>query len=115
MRTAILAAALLAGTSVLVTASQSALSAGVQERQGRLQVALDEWRASIQAPGASLGVVTRDGSIHALASGMADRTAGRRLSPNDLLMAGSTGKTFFAAVALQLIEAGRLDLDAHIS
>jgi len=115
MRTAILAAALLAGTSVLVTASQSALSAGVQERQGRLQVALDEWRASIQAPGASLGVVTRDGSIHALASGMADRTAGRRLTPNDLLMAGSTGKTFFAAVALQLIESGRLDLDAPIS
>jgi CubicO group peptidase (beta-lactamase class C family) len=30
-------------------------------------------------------------------------------------MAGSTGKTFFAAVALQLIEAGRLDLEAPIS
>jgi D-alanyl-D-alanine carboxypeptidase len=30
-------------------------------------------------------------------------------------MAGSTGKTFFAAVALQLIAAGRLDLDAPIS
>jgi D-alanyl-D-alanine carboxypeptidase len=31
---------------------------------------------------------------------------------DDLLLAGSTGKTFFAAVALQLIEAGRLDLEA---
>ena len=31
------------------------------------------------------------------------------------MMAGSTGKTFFAAVALQLIEAGRLDLNAPIS
>jgi D-alanyl-D-alanine carboxypeptidase len=30
-------------------------------------------------------------------------------------MAGSTGKTFFAAVALQLIEAGTLDLNAPIS
>jgi len=115
MRKVVLAAALLTGTTVLVTASQSASSAGLQERQTRLQVALDEWRASVQAPGASLGVVTRDGSIHALASGMADRTAGRALTPNDLLMAGSTGKTFFAAVALQLIEAGRLDLDAPIS
>jgi len=37
------------------------------------------------------------------------------MTPDDLLMAGSTGKTFFAAVALQLIEAGRLDLDAPIS
>jgi D-alanyl-D-alanine carboxypeptidase len=53
--------------------------------------------------------------VFGLASGLADRTAGRALSPDDLLMAGSTGKTFFAAVALQLIEAGRLDLDAPIS
>ena len=115
MRQISLAIAVFTSLSVLVTASQSVSSAGLQERQTRLQVALDEWRASVQAPGASLGVVTRDGSIHALASGMADRTAGRALTPNDLLMAGSTGKTFFAAVALQLIEAGRLDLDAPIS
>ena len=32
-----------------------------------------------------------------------------------LMLAGSTGKTFFAAVAVQLIEAGQLDLDAPIS
>jgi D-alanyl-D-alanine carboxypeptidase len=30
-------------------------------------------------------------------------------------MAGSTGKTFFAALAVQLIESGRLDLDAPIA
>ena len=81
----------------------------------RLQAALDEWRASVQAPGASLGVVTKDGQVIGLASGVADRTSGRAMTPDDLLMAGSTGKTFFAAVALQLIEAGRLDLDAPIA
>ena len=81
----------------------------------RLQAALDEWRASVQAPGASLGVVTSDGKVIGLASGVSDRTTKRAMTPNDLLMAGSTGKTFFAAVALQLIEAGRLDLDAPIS
>lgn len=79
------------------------------------QVALDEWRQSIQAPGASLGIVQRNGTVIGLASGIADRSSGRRLLPSQLMMAGSTGKTFFAALALQLIEAGRLDLDAPIS
>ena len=114
MRQIALAIALLTGLSGLITASQSA-SPNPQERQARLQAALDEWRSSVQVPGASLGVVTKDGQILGLASGLADRTAGRALTPDDLLMAGSTGKTFFAAVALQLIEAGRLDLDAPIS
>jgi D-alanyl-D-alanine carboxypeptidase len=81
----------------------------------RLQSALDEWRVSTGWPGASLGVVLKDGQTFGLASGLADRTANRALTPDDLLMTGSTGKTFFAAVALQLIEAGTLDLDAPIS
>jgi len=114
MRQISLAMALLTALSGLVAASQSA-SPHPQERQARLQAALDEWRTSVQAPGASFGIVTKDGQVFGLASGLADRTAGRALSPDDLLMAGSTGKTFFAAVALQLIEAGRLDLDAPIS
>jgi len=82
---------------------------------GRLQAALDEWRASVQAPGAQLGVVTKDGQIFGLASGVSDRGTGKAMTPDDLLLAGSTGKTFFAAVALELIESSRLDLDAPIS
>jgi D-alanyl-D-alanine carboxypeptidase len=34
---------------------------------------------------------------------------------DDLMLAGSTGKTFFAAVAVQLIESGQLALDAPIA
>ena len=37
------------------------------------------------------------------------------MKTDDLFMAGSTGKTFFAAVAAQLIERATLDLDAPIS
>ena len=81
----------------------------------RLQTALDEWRESIQAPGALLGVVQKDGAVIGLASGLADKTGSRKLLPSQLMMAGSTGKTFFAALALQLIEAGQLDLNAPIS
>jgi D-alanyl-D-alanine carboxypeptidase len=81
----------------------------------RLQTALDEWRVSVNAPGASLGVVLNDGTAIGLVSGVSDRAAKAPMRVDDLLMAGSTGKTFFAAVALQLIEAGRLDLNAPIS
>jgi D-alanyl-D-alanine carboxypeptidase len=81
----------------------------------RLQAALDEWRASVTTPGASLGVVLADGTAFGLVSGVSDRTAKTPMRTADLLMAGSTGKTFFAAVALQLIETGRLDLAAPIS
>ena len=80
-----------------------------------LQAALDEWRASIQSPGASLGIVTEDGTLTALVSGVSNRTTNTPMKTSDLLMAGSTGKTFFAALALRLIEAGRLDLNAPIS
>ena len=80
-----------------------------------LQAALDEWRASAGIPGATLGVVLNDGTTLGLASGVSDRTKNTPMRADDLLLAGSTGKTFFAAVALQLIESGHLDLDAPIS
>ena len=80
-----------------------------------LQAALDDWRASAGVPGATLGVVRSNGEAIALASGVSDRAAKTPMKADDLLLAGSTGKTFFAAVALQLIEGGRLDLDAPIS
>src|SRR6185503_19547114 len=58
--------------------------------QVRLQSALDEWRASVQSPGASLGVVTKDGQVFGFASGVSDRATGRAMTPDDLLMTGST-------------------------
>jgi D-alanyl-D-alanine carboxypeptidase len=108
---------------VLVLLAAVGLAAAASARQAapqadpaaRLQAALDEWRATTRTPGASLGVVLKDGRVLGLASGVADRSANRALTPDDLLMTGSAGKTFFAAVALQLIEAGTLDLNAPIS
>ena len=81
----------------------------------RVQTYLDEWRAAASFPGAAVGVVLKDGSAFAVTSGVSDRAAGTPVKTEDLFMAGSTGKTFFAAVAVQLIEAGTLDLDAPIS
>jgi D-alanyl-D-alanine carboxypeptidase len=81
----------------------------------RLRAALDAWRVSTGYPGASLGIVGRDGAVLALASGVADRASGRPLATDDLLLAGSVGKTFFAALAAQLIDEDRLALDAPVA
>src|SRR5687767_4942184 len=108
-------AGILVGVSGLVALAQQAAPSPAGDLNTRLQTALDEWRDSIQAPGASLGVVQKDGSVVGLASGLADKTGSRKLLPSQLMMAGSTGKTFFAALALQLIEAGQLDLNAPVA
>ena len=95
--------------------AQSAPAPSTPPLQGRVQAYLDEWRASAAFPGASVGVVLKDGTSFAVTTGVADRATQTPLKPDDLMMAGSTGKTFFAALAVQLIEAGRLDLDAPIA
>ncbi len=105
--------ACLCAASVVVLAQQPAPAGGVL--RDRLQAHLDEWRGGASFPGASVGVVLRDGTAIGLVTGVSDRAAGTPMRVEDLLLAGSTGKTFFAAVALQLIEDGRLDLDAPIS
>lgn len=81
----------------------------------RVQAYLDEWRTVSSFPGASVGVVLKDGTAFGITTGLADRAARTPLKTDDLFLAGSTGKTFFAAVAVQLIDEGRLDLDAPIS
>lgn len=80
----------------------------------RLDVELDRWRSEAGVPGATLGVVLADDSAIELAAGLSDPARRTRMRPDDLMLAGSTGKTFFAALAVQLVESGHLDLDAPI-
>jgi D-alanyl-D-alanine carboxypeptidase len=88
---------------------------GPETLRVRVQEYLDAWRAGGSFPGAAVGIAFKNGGEIAVTTGVSDRAAGTPITPDDLFMAGSTGKTFFAAVAVQLIEAGRLDLDAPIS
>jgi len=81
----------------------------------RLQHLLDSTRTAAQWPAASLAVVHNDGLVLALTSGLADTAQKLALRPSHLLLQGSVGKTYVAAIALQLVEEGRLDLDAPIS
>ena len=103
--------------AVLAAVWMIAAAQAVPERslKDRVQVYLDEWRAAAAFPGASVGVVLKDGTSFGVVTGVSDRKTERPLTTADLFLAGSTGKTFFAALAVEQIEAGKLDLDAPIS
>ena len=81
----------------------------------RFQPYLDSVHAGGRFAGATLGIAFADGSICGLATGWNDTTLKTRMRPTDLLLSGSVGKTYVAAVALQLVGEGRLRLDEKIS
>ncbi len=76
-----------------------------------VQAKLDEGRARWNFPGATAAFVLPDGRSASVATGLSDLGAKTPLKPSDRMPAGSTGKTFVAAVALQLVQEGKLSLD----
>lgn len=78
----------------------------------RLQAKLDALRETCGFPAASLGVVLKDGRALALATG--ECVPGVALKPDDLMLQGSTGKTYFGALAMRLVEEKLLEIDAPI-
>jgi len=82
--------------------------------QRQLQQVLNEWHKAGKFPGATLGVVLADGESFGLAVGFSDRDAKTPMKPDDRMLAGSTGKTFAAATAFQLISEGKISLDDKV-
>lgn len=80
-----------------------------------LQLKLDEWHKAGSFPGATLGVALANGESFGLATGFSDRDAKTPMKPNDRMLAGSVGKTFAAATALQLVKEGKINLDDKIA
>ncbi|MGZ8376194.1 MAG: serine hydrolase domain-containing protein [Gemmatirosa sp.] len=80
-----------------------------------LQAKLDSLRTVARFPGASFALALPDGRTLALATGLADTARHVPLRTTDRLLQGSVGKTYVAAVAMQLVHEGTLDLDAPIS
>lgn len=80
-----------------------------------LQKKLAELHGAAEFPGATVGFVLPDGRHGSVAVGVSDLTAKTPMKPADRMLAGSIGKTYFAAVVLQLAEAGKIKLDEKIS
>lgn len=76
----------------------------------KLQAALDALHAAGKFPGMTAGVALADGTIVGLATGFADTSTKTPLKPTDRMLAGSVGKTYVAAVAMQLVHEGKLML-----
>ena len=60
------------------------------------------------------GFVLPDGRSGSVAIGLADLERKTPMRVGDRMLAGSIGKTYFSAVALQLVAEGKLDLDTKI-
>src|SRR5690349_12300319 len=82
--------------------------------QQKLQTKLDDWHKAGKFAGATLGVCLADGSCFGLATGFSDLEKKTPMQPSDLMLAGSTGKTYALAVALQLVKEGKISLDDKI-
>lgn len=76
---------------------------------------LREFHAAGDFPGATVGFVLADGRSGGAAVGMADLEEGREMQPTDRMLAGSIGKTYLAAVVMQLVGEGKLGLDDPVS
>ena len=103
-----------AAFAVTVTAQKPVQVTGTAALKRQLQEKLNEWHLAGKFPGATLGVVLADGESFGLAVGHSDRGKKTPLSFDDRMLAGSTGKTFAAATAFQLVSEGRLSLDDKV-
>ena len=80
-----------------------------------IQAKLDSMQAAGLFPGATLGIVLKNGTELKFATGLADEEAEQAMPLEGRMFTGSAGKTFVSAVALQLVDEGELDLDALVS
>jgi D-alanyl-D-alanine carboxypeptidase len=80
----------------------------------RLRSALHDALGAL-TPGAQAALVRGDDAPIAVAIGVADRDSKAPMPHDGKLLAGSTGKTFFAALACQLVREQRLDLDRKVA
>ncbi len=80
----------------------------------KLQTKLDEWHKSGKFAGATVGVCLADGNCFGLATGFSNLETKTPMKSTDLMLAGSVGKTYAAAVALQLVSEKKINLDDKI-
>ncbi|HAC06271.1 MAG TPA: hypothetical protein DCF71_10470 [Gemmatimonadetes bacterium] len=105
---------------LLVALSTPALSGALSGQStdplsAAVQVYIDSLTHNSGIPGLTLGLALPDGTSRGFAAGWSDTTAHREMRATDRMLQGSVGKTYFGAVALQLVSEGRLDLDARLA
>jgi len=80
-----------------------------------VQAKLDDLHANAGFPGATVAFILSDGRYAAVSTGLADVENRVPLSPGNRMLAGSIGKTFVAAVVMQLAQEGKINIDDKLS
>jgi D-alanyl-D-alanine carboxypeptidase len=91
--------------------SQAAPAQAKGNLQQRLEAKFAELHQAGSFPGGTAAFVLADGTSIGIAVGVSDRAAATPMKPTDRLLLGSVGKTYVAAVALQMIHEKQFSLD----
>lgn len=76
---------------------------------------LDSFRISGNYPGLSCAIEFASGEKFSIVSGFGDKEKQKPLQVNDRFLQGSVGKTYVAAIALQLVKDRKINLDYKVS
>lgn len=85
------------------------------ELKSSLQSSLDSIVEEQKLPGATAAIVFADGQLISLASGYADKEEKIAMPLGGQMLLGSVGKIFVSAVALQLVDEGKIQLEDKVS
>jgi D-alanyl-D-alanine carboxypeptidase len=96
---------------LLILISQAALAQKSARLPEILQATIDSLRATTSIPGMSFSAVLPDNTVISVHSGVRDLESNSPLTPQTRMLAGSTGKTFFAALAFMAVEKKQISLD----
>ncbi|WP_374571303.1 serine hydrolase domain-containing protein [Phenylobacterium sp.] len=111
--------ALVAALPVVGALAGPARALAADARAERVRGAALDFARQMQAtgrtPGVSAAVVLPDGGLVTATAGWADPQRRLPMTPSTRLMSGSTGKSFCAATAMALVQAGKLGLDAKLA
>jgi D-alanyl-D-alanine carboxypeptidase len=110
----LVAFAILVFNACAALAQPASQPASVETILPRLRTRLESWKSGADFPGMTAAFVLPDGRSGAASIGLADVENKIALKPTDRLLSGSTGKTFVAAVAFQLVTERTLDLDTKL-
>jgi CubicO group peptidase (beta-lactamase class C family) len=79
----------------------------------KLQRELDALIAEHKVPGAVLGVL-HEGEVHEVATGILNKNTGHDVTTDSVFQIGSITKVWTATVIMQLVDEGRIELDAPV-
>jgi CubicO group peptidase (beta-lactamase class C family) len=87
--------------------------ADLADRLSDLPARLDGWRREHRVPGASLAVLADD-QVFATAAGVLNTSTGVEATPDAVFQMGSITKVWTTTLVMQLVDEGRLSLDARV-